>query len=1472
MKKNLPSLTIRWEKQRLLPSLKNAATALMELGPVDSSSLPALRDFGESLLSRQIVDHKEPFVRLVAAVCGAELCDVADGKDVFPTLDARKTLVRLFIRQIGFGGEKRGSGDGVTYHHRLFESLASSGAMGLCQSLELGRQLFTAVFQYATYLCQSPKIANAAVKIMIDFVQEVDGFSIPFFASLVMPLIDKKISDERKNPDAVNLCQRLWQEGAVALSSILQVYYGKDLEDDLDHDDDEDDDNDDKTTIDQKTMNEVLIKLFRLSPKVVEPVYQLLGYKLSDEDLDRRRSSVSVLARIFAEKESTVGEDNKNLWSLFIKRFQDIDPEVRGTCAKFSKYYLAYHSDLRADTEQQLHDLLIDPEEEVRSIALTSTISALKQDFSCVSDMLLAKAEERMKDKKFTIRKTAYTELAQLYDVVLTSVRAQDDVYQVTDLERLGGVLCSFLLSYGLKTPEDKFEVVRLFYGYVLGDESSRETKVSAVERAERLAVVLKELNEQSLLAFQKMVVAQANWCKVLKEVLSAYESQMDQDATDGDDAAVAVQSCHRFAPFFSDPLKAKEYLSSFFGRLDDKAILKSLRDAISVKSSSTVVTKAINNIVSKLGRSNLAKTINVLLIRCCSRPIDVDSARAFVEKIDGLIETDAVLLNDDGGPRVSSTTKTAFQMLALFVEHFAPCFATAEVAQKMLEFSEHENELICSMALKILRLISTVSNPAVKALIGNVSSIATKLILSGSPVQAKFSVLAISSACLHPGKVVAKIVPSLFSKLKSSNKDLCTVLKALRHIAEQCPDELSRQRRDAIIEFVINLLKSKQGTNIPHDPIWCSKERLSKTTRAKMMGIKLVAHCLRPVVEITKSVEVVSKCLRNVATASDSRLKSADKSWLRLSGSLAFLQLCAAYESTFFDWSYPHNAYETLGDICLDESYEVKSRFQAKLFSDLNKGHLRTHFMCFFALFGLEARQELKLRAKENLKNLVKAWSTRVQRELVESGPERSILCSPEYTVPAAVHFLAHSSIYGDDHKSLYAIRDCLWFYLEPFFHNQTNIRFVIKLLRKVRTMADATASGGDDQEQEDADKRLYIVSELALKLISVKVTNFGTNEFCGKAWLHPSLFRTKPNANPKEKLTSVLPANFSLFPAKATSTLSTTTSAQQKKAKRPTTGDSAVQKPPAKRNPKKKEPSVAKKKSSVAKRAPSNRAASKRAQSSLSNMDVEKSDDDDEDDDEEEEQEEEKEYDVADDEQEEEREDDVAEDAAAKATPSLSSLGDALLEGVSSFEDEGESISFGTSLSSRESSPRKGKGKGKGRGGGGLASKESSPKKVKGKGKRRVGGSPAKKAKKELKPLDKYLKKTLAKVDEELKETGTFQKFVTTRRRKGPLSAHSASSEDTDSSQRVSDDVAQYLEMPDNSSENGDDSTAAESKPRKRKARGTKTSPAKKTAPSDSSDVSETSHRSLRSTRKPATRSSSSNRVRRTVATRRK
>ena len=82
------------------------------------------------------------------------------------------------------------------------------------------------------------------------------------------------------------------------------------------------------------------------------------------------------------------------------------------------------------------------------------------------------------------------------------------------------------------------------------------------------------------------------------------------------------------------------------------------------------------------------------------------------------------------------------------------------------------------SMALKILRLISTVSNPAVKALIGsefaplgdviwsllffssNVSSIATKLILSGSPVQAKFSVLAISSACLHPGKVVAKIVP----------------------------------------------------------------------------------------------------------------------------------------------------------------------------------------------------------------------------------------------------------------------------------------------------------------------------------------------------------------------------------------------------------------------------------------------------------------------------------------------------------------------------------------------------------------------------------------------------------------------------------------------------------------------------------------------------------------------------------------
>ncbi|XP_065831860.1 uncharacterized protein [Oscarella lobularis] len=172
----LSSLAIRWE--RLLFSLEKAAKTLAAFKDRDgdlSSSLLSIRDFGSSLLSPRVVQHKNSLVRLVAAVCAVELCRVFGSKVVFLPLETRQTLVRLFIGQLDFRETTRDEGS-VIYRRRLWELLARSGAMAICSSH--GEQLLTAVFDCAGYLNQSPSLANAAVKIVIDFVQENDATTL----------------------------------------------------------------------------------------------------------------------------------------------------------------------------------------------------------------------------------------------------------------------------------------------------------------------------------------------------------------------------------------------------------------------------------------------------------------------------------------------------------------------------------------------------------------------------------------------------------------------------------------------------------------------------------------------------------------------------------------------------------------------------------------------------------------------------------------------------------------------------------------------------------------------------------------------------------------------------------------------------------------------------------------------------------------------------------------------------------------------------------------------------------------------------------------------------------------------------------------------------------------------------------------------------------------------------------------------
>ncbi|XP_065845428.1 sister chromatid cohesion protein PDS5 homolog B-B-like [Oscarella lobularis] len=1058
----LSSLAIRWE--RLLFSLEKAAKTLAAFkdcdGDLSSSSLPSIRDFGSSLLSPRVVQHKNSLVRLVAAVCAVELCRVFGSKVVFLPLETRQTLVRLFIGQLDFRETTRDEGS-VIYRRRLWELLARSGAMAICSSH--GEQLLTAVFDCAGYLNQSPSLANAAVKIVIDFVKEVRPISTGFFESLARPLT----LGEEANPDAENMCRRLLTEGLGNFRLLLRMYYGRQ---DVDEDD-------------LRTMNKVVLRLFRSSPELFESMNSLFSSKLKSEILLERKLAVKLYVRLIAEKESTIGEENKDdIWTRVLERFLDIDPDVRGMCAKYSKYFLVYHPQLRADTEAQLRYLINDQLVGVRRIVVESIISALNEDFYSISDMLLEKVTKKiMMDFSYTICQTASEGLVRLLGAVMTSVCAQDDVYRKTDLDRMGGILSPFMRRFMVNNPQQKYDIVRLFCKFILGDNA-----LSAAETAQRLVFVVEYLNGgDDISAFQRMISDIASWGRSLLD--------MCLQADDEQDISLERVAYHKFSSVLYHS-HAEKHFSVFWQRLEeDESVRESVKGALT-SSSSTVVTKAIDTVVEEFDRS-VAKTVRVLLIRCCSRIIDAESASLFFEKVSLLIDIE------------SDISATAMKLLTVFVEHFPSYFTTVEVAQDLPQLIEHDNELISSLALKMIRRLCRGTE-----LSSDVSHTATKLILSGSPRQAKESICLISQGqvCSESHDIIRQILPSLLTKLQTSDdEELRSALKALRHIAELFPGDMSEEQRDTIVHFVIDLMKSEQSAG-ESDFEWRQKDELSHKTRAKMTGLKFLSYCVFSEGEITDLVRVVGTCLEEVATTNNVCSQSADRAWLQLRSCLAVLHLCSTEDMRFSDWCYPLYAYRTIGNIFLNEYASVKYEFLFKFFPALMQGMTRPWFTSFFVLFGIERNEKLKINAAERFACLVKEWSYKSTQELLRGNPGIKVLAYPEYSVPAAVHFLAHSEIYGEETTSLQCIRDCLWFYLEPFVDQKLHVQFILNLLKAIPSVEDATVPVGNEVEQDEADRRLCIVAEIGMNILRKKAT-FETDEFAGNPWLHASLFRTR-------------------------------------------------------------------------------------------------------------------------------------------------------------------------------------------------------------------------------------------------------------------------------------------------------------------------------------------------------------------------
>lgn len=90
---------------------------------------------------------------------------------------------------------------------------------------------------------------------------------------------------------------------------------------------------------------ELIFELNFVNASLLLYVLPQLDNQLKVEDLETRSSAVQLLARMFAAKDSTLPSSYPHLFSAFLGRFKDINPDIRIVMVQFAEHFIINQAD-----------------------------------------------------------------------------------------------------------------------------------------------------------------------------------------------------------------------------------------------------------------------------------------------------------------------------------------------------------------------------------------------------------------------------------------------------------------------------------------------------------------------------------------------------------------------------------------------------------------------------------------------------------------------------------------------------------------------------------------------------------------------------------------------------------------------------------------------------------------------------------------------------------------------------------------------------------------------------------------------------------------------------------------------------------------------------------------------------------------------------------------------------------------------
>lgn len=798
----------------------------------------------------------------------------------------------------------------------------------LVESQEIFCSLFNLIFKIVNDE-HSEKVKSFMQEILVPLLSESDSISNELLDIILINIVEPN-KTQKKN--AYNLAKDLIKKTTDSLLMYVQAFLNEALMQEKP----------DKVYQSSKRIYDLIYELNVIAPTLLLSVLPQLECKIKSSNESERLKAVSLLARMFSEKDSKLGKQHTVLLNHFLGRFLDIAVAIRIKCVQSTMHFLVNHPSLRAEIINVLNGRQHDSDESVRYEVVNSIVETARREYTIVAESpeLLAILKERSQDKKFKIRRAALNGLAMIYNKHLQAVLASEAPLE-SPLDTANWIQIKILNGYYHATVEDQLLIERLLITNLV------PYTLSANEKMKALYKLFATIDDHAMKAFVEL---QKNQMKMRKTVMDWIKLHKIKDSIEIQKEV--TKKMNVMLKMFADPLKSQEFLVKFSAHLrKDKMILKDMETILRRDVENKTCAEAMTGILKKLGTPIMTNTyyntVKILLSRIASVMIDREGIEVLIQLIEGQLhlamkgkklddDDEEEELDENNEPfkadnallnnlklKPEDTSSKGLNLLTVLIYLFPAHFLHDTVLRPLMSLLSFELGFVAASIFKALTHLGRFkplidSHPVV---LEDLAPLCKHFAINGTPKQAKHAI-----RCLFVNaqstiqekdaedvetsqKKIKKQIDSIFQEvvdatnqnLQSTSEHYRTAIVSFGHIAYNLPERFNIPLKNIVSRKIVkDLLIGDLPDTRDEKPEgnWCDEEQLPEEIRCRVEGLKAIARWLvgmkDNVMAAQKTFRMLCAFINKTGDILDKgQLSEAEKAWLRVSAGNAMLKIC---------------------------------------------------------------------------------------------------------------------------------------------------------------------------------------------------------------------------------------------------------------------------------------------------------------------------------------------------------------------------------------------------------------------------------------------------------------------------------------------------------------------------------------------------------------------------------------------------